>query len=88
MRAYLERIDPDRGMARFYAVTVMPTLFGDWAVVREWGRIGQGGTLRESVYRSQPEAHQAADAIIRKKELRSYRSRIDDNDRTLASGQA
>jgi hypothetical protein len=29
----------------FYAVNVLPTLFGEWQVMREWGRIGQGGTL-------------------------------------------
>jgi hypothetical protein len=27
-------------MARFYALAIEPTLFGDMALVREWGRIG------------------------------------------------
>ena len=37
---HLRRIDPDRNMARFYTMSVQPTLFGEWALLREWGRIG------------------------------------------------
>ena len=33
-------------MARFYKIDVQPTLFGEWAAVREWGRIGRAGTVR------------------------------------------
>ena len=35
----LERRDPSRNMARFYVLAIEPTLFGDMALVREWGRI-------------------------------------------------
>lgn len=31
----LERRDPARNMARFYVLTIEPTLFGDVALVRE-----------------------------------------------------
>jgi predicted DNA-binding WGR domain protein len=31
---------------RFYVVDITPTLFGEWAVLREWGRRGSPGTLR------------------------------------------
>ncbi len=41
---WLEKRAAARGMARFCAVTVTPTLFGSWAIVREWGR---RGSLRE-----------------------------------------
>ena len=37
--AYLEKIDPYRRMMRFYAIWITPTLFGEWAMVREWGRV-------------------------------------------------
>ena len=47
--AYLEKIDPARKMSRFYAICVTPTLFGQWALVREWGRIGQAGAVRENL---------------------------------------
>jgi len=26
---------------------VLPTLFGDWSLVREWGRIGSPGTVKK-----------------------------------------
>ena len=41
----LTRINTDRNMARFYKIDVQPTLFGEWSVVREWGRIRRGGTV-------------------------------------------
>ncbi|WP_275949213.1 WGR domain-containing protein [Bradyrhizobium septentrionale] len=46
----LVRIDADKKMARFYKLDVQPTLFGEWAVIREWGRIGRGGTVRSTPY--------------------------------------
>jgi predicted DNA-binding WGR domain protein len=39
----LYRIDPARNMRRFYALDVQPDLFGGFAVVKEWGRIGRAG---------------------------------------------
>ena len=39
----LERIDPSQNMARYYVLSIEPTLFGDSALVREWGRIGVTG---------------------------------------------
>lgn len=46
-QSYLERIDQTRNMARYYRLSVVETLFGDWAMVREWGRIGRSGQSRE-----------------------------------------
>ena len=34
------KIDPAKTMRRFYRLSVEPTLFGDFALVREWGRVG------------------------------------------------
>lgn len=36
----LQKIDPSKNMRRFYQLSVEPTLFGDFALVHEWGRIG------------------------------------------------
>lgn len=44
----LFRFDPDRNMARFYKIDVQPTLFGEWAMICEWGRVGQGGSVRST----------------------------------------
>jgi hypothetical protein len=40
---YLARIDPARNMRRFYRLDVQPDLFGGFAVMKEWGRIGARG---------------------------------------------
>ncbi len=43
-------IDPAHNKWRFYALSVQPTLFGDWVLVREWGRIGRSGRRRHDHY--------------------------------------
>jgi hypothetical protein len=50
---------------QFRRLTV-PTLFGEWAMVREWGRVGSLGRLRESWFATEKIANQAA--ISEKKE--------------------
>src|SRR5512132_794984 len=57
--AYLEKVDPSRRMMRFYAIWIGPTLFGEWAMVREWGRVGSPGRLRESWFETEKIANQA-----------------------------
>ena len=69
----LERRDPARRMARFYAVQVVPTLFGSWALLREWGRIGRSGTLRTDWFTTEAEAEMARARLVRKKIRRGYR---------------
>jgi predicted DNA-binding WGR domain protein len=43
----LHRVGPDHKIHRFYHIRVEQTLFGGWALIREWGRIenGSGQTL-------------------------------------------
>src|SRR3954465_1494627 len=40
---YCQRIDETRNMARYYTLSIEPTLFGELAVMRSWGRIGKAG---------------------------------------------
>jgi hypothetical protein len=46
-------------MARFYLLDVQPDLFGQWCFIREWGRIGRSGQLRNAPYPTEGEAHAA-----------------------------
>jgi predicted DNA-binding WGR domain protein len=69
----LVRKQPDLNMARFYLIQVVPGLFGDWAVLREWGRIGRPGTVRKEWYPDEIEARKASDVILEKKLDRGYR---------------
>jgi predicted DNA-binding WGR domain protein len=48
----LTRSDPSQNMHRFYALQLAPTLFGEWMVVAEWGRIGSPGTVQQNVFQS------------------------------------
>lgn len=52
----LTRINPGRNMARFYAVSIEPSLFGDVALVRRWGRIGTHGRQAIELFASATEA--------------------------------
>jgi predicted DNA-binding WGR domain protein len=42
----LERIDPARNIARYYVLSIEPTLFAKHTLIRRWGRIGCLGRER------------------------------------------
>lgn len=68
----LHRIDPDRNMARFYRVEVLPDLFGLVTVERAWGRIsGRGQKLMVS-FPSFCSAEREAARMVRAKAKRGY----------------
>lgn len=69
---YLERKDPDKNMNRFYKVVVTETLFGEWALIREWGRIGSAGTVREEWFASTELACHAVGKLRSQKRRRGY----------------
>ena len=68
----LHRIDPDRNMARFYRVEVLPDLFGLVTVERAWGRIGSRGQHLMVSYPSISSAEQEAIRLVRAKAKRGY----------------
>ena len=49
-RLYVQRIDTTKNMARFYAMSIEPDLFGGSALVRRWGRIGTRGQERIDLF--------------------------------------
>lgn len=62
-----------RPMARFYSVSVAPTLFGECSVIREWGRIGSCGTVRVKAYANSEVALLALEAAVHAKVRRGYK---------------
>jgi predicted DNA-binding WGR domain protein len=60
-------------MARFYSLAIVPTLFGEWSLLTEWGRIGQGGPMRRRHFQDEPAATQALAERVRQKMKRGYR---------------
>lgn len=69
----LERRDDERNMARFYVLAIEPTLFGDIALVREWGRFGARGRRRLDLHADHAAAAEALDVWLTRKSRRGYR---------------
>jgi predicted DNA-binding WGR domain protein len=69
----LERRDPSRNVARYYVLAIEPTLFGDAALSREWGRIGFMGRRRLDLHVDSPSAREALNVWLERKVRRGYR---------------
>ena len=63
----LARIGPSDNVHRFYRMEIMLGLFGDWSLVREWGRIGQSGQVRVDWYETEAAAKDARFDILMQK---------------------
>ncbi|RVK88961.1 WGR domain-containing protein [Sinorhizobium meliloti] len=75
-RLYVQRIDTTRNMARFYAMSIEPDLFGGSALIRRWGRIGTRGQERIDLFKDDAEAAEAIGRFLflaRQKRARGYR---------------
>jgi len=71
----LYRIDDSKRMRRYYRMDVQRNLFGEWCLVREWGRIGSsGGRTRSLPFPTLQEAEVALNSQQRAKERRGYSS--------------
>jgi predicted DNA-binding WGR domain protein len=68
----LVRRDPARAMHRFYALRVAPDLFGGWALLREWGRVGSPGQVRADAFADEATAAAAMVRLERRKRRRGY----------------
>jgi len=64
-------------MARFYVLTIEESLFGDAALVREWGRIGTIGRRKIELYETRIRAIEGFEMWLRRKQQRGYRIRSD-----------
>jgi predicted DNA-binding WGR domain protein len=70
---HVQRIDSTRNMARYYRLAIEPTLFGDIAVVRNWGRIGTHGRERVEFFDTEMQALSLFLEILREKRRKGYR---------------
>ncbi len=73
---YVERTGPTKKMARYYAMTIEPTLFGDCCLTRRWGRIGAAGQEKVHHFEREEEAVQLFLDLLRQRRARGYRPRI------------
>jgi len=72
---YVERIDAARNMARFYALSIQPTLFGDASLLRCWGRIGSRGQQKIHLFEDEEQAVTLFLELAVEKRKRGYRTR-------------
>ena len=68
-----ERVAPDRNRYREYSIAISRDLFGEWAVVRSWGRIGGQQRVKVTCLLQQHEATELAERIARRRLSRGYR---------------
>ncbi|MQB07134.1 WGR domain-containing protein [Agrobacterium tumefaciens] len=69
---YIERRDPARNMARYYALSIEPTLFGTYCLTRRWGRIGSSGRSIEHHFDGEMEAVAMFLDLLSRKRARGY----------------
>jgi predicted DNA-binding WGR domain protein len=63
---------PDANRHRFYLLRTLPTLFGDWVLLREWGRTGSPGRVRRDRHLSEGDAVTALAKLAQQKHRRGY----------------
>ena len=69
----LERHNPARRMHRYYRLRVERNLFGEWSLVREWGRIGQPSRRMIDLHATAQDAQAAMARKGQQKRRRGYR---------------
>ena len=70
---YVERTEPSKNMARYYAMTIEPTLFGTACLTRRWGRIGSMGQEKVHHFQREEDAVHLFLDVLRQKRARGYR---------------
>lgn len=73
---YVERTDTNRNMARFYALSIDQTLFGEPCLTRRWGRIGRKGQSMVHHFEHEAEAVALFLDVLKKKRVRGYRPAV------------
>src|SRR5438105_838670 len=70
--AYFTSIDPRANRQRFYVLTWQPTLFGDGALVKTWGRLGTDGRSRTVFWGERQEAQPLIAQLLRRRSQHGY----------------
>jgi predicted DNA-binding WGR domain protein len=73
----LIRVDPARNIARYYVLSIEPTLFAKHTLIRRWGRIGSLGRERHQFFGGEDasQAQVALEAWLARKRKRGYAAR-------------
>jgi predicted DNA-binding WGR domain protein len=69
---YLERHDATLNMARYYRLTVEKNLFGEFSLVRTWGRIGKRSQEKIELHITEQDAQVAVARKVQQKQRKGY----------------
>lgn len=69
---YLTRTEPSANLYRYYQMQIVPGLFGDWGLIREWGRIGGSDQMRTDWFDTEADAKDARFGVHMKKAKQGY----------------
>jgi predicted DNA-binding WGR domain protein len=69
---YLERHDATLNMARYYRLTVEKNLFGEFSLVRTWGRIGKRSQEKIELHITEHAAQVAMARKVQQKQRKGY----------------
>ena len=75
MQAHLVYLAPKQKTRKFYILYTTPTLFGEWALVHTWGKVGRKGRCKEEWFPSSKEANLAAGMVLAQKTQMGYKQR-------------
>ncbi len=67
-----ERVVPETNGYRDYEITIVRDLFGEWAVVRCWGRVGGFHQRKTTCFPSRDETAKLAGRVARRRLSRGY----------------
>ena len=76
MNCYLRKIDAEKNQYRFYTLYIMPDLFGDWSLIRSWGRIGSEGSSKIDSFKTEEKAQGKLEELRQQKTKKGYESCI------------
>ena len=69
---YLTRINSDQNMQRFYSLDIQPNLFGEWCLIRKWGRIRSNGRRMETSFSTLADAEKLQMKLAKAKRSKGY----------------
>lgn len=73
---YVERSEASKNMARYYAMEISDTLFGEACLTRTWGRIGRRGRSKMQHFESKEKAVDLFLDLMRQKRKRGYSPKV------------
>ncbi len=72
MDYYLTNINPNQNRYRFYHITIQPGLFGNFCLIRRWGRVGNKGRSLSRSFETIEELYKKVNRLVKMRERRGY----------------